>query len=119
MEASLGTSFEEECALLSKQASTDLRVNTLKSSRKLALQELKAHDSKAKPTPFSPLGIRLSKRLPLSALPIYRHGAVEIQEEGSQLLTQYVPVKPGESLLDFCAGAGGKSLAFGAMMKNQ
>lgn len=116
---SLGNSFKDECILLSKQGATDLRVNTLKSTRDLALQALKDHDPGAIPTPHSPLGLRLSKRLPLITLPIYRHGAVEIQEEGSQLLTQYVPVKAGDSILDLCAGAGGKSLAFAATMKDQ
>ncbi|MCP4924302.1 MAG: RsmB/NOP family class I SAM-dependent RNA methyltransferase, partial [bacterium] len=119
LENSLGESFEKESQLLSNQAPTDLRVNTLKSTRDLALQALREQDPEATITPHSPLGLRLSKRLPLTTLPLYRHGAVEIQDEGSQLLTQSIPLKSGDSILDLCAGGGGKSLAFAAALQNK
>lgn len=63
------------------------------------------------PTPFASTGIRLQKKIALQNMPLFRDGGVEVQDEGSQLLAQIVGAKRGEMVVDFCAGAGGKTLA--------
>jgi 16S rRNA (cytosine967-C5)-methyltransferase len=70
------------------------------------------------PTPYSPLGLRVFKKPALQNLPLFKDGAIEVQDEGSQLLAQIVGAKRGEMVVDFCAGAGGKTLALGALMRN-
>jgi 16S rRNA (cytosine967-C5)-methyltransferase len=70
------------------------------------------------PTPFAPLGIRVVKKPALQNLPLFKNGSIEVQDEGSQLLSQVVGAKRGEMVVDFCAGAGGKTLALGAIMRN-
>ena len=72
----------------------------------------------AEPTPFAPLGLRLRKKPALQNLPLFKSGAIEVQDEGSQLLAQILGAKRGEMVVDFCAGAGGKTLALGAHMRN-
>jgi len=69
-------------------------------------------------TPHSPLGIRLSGKPSLAKLPAYTEGWIEVQDEGSQLLALLLDAKRGEMVVDFCAGAGGKTLAIGAAMRN-
>jgi len=70
------------------------------------------------PTPFAPLGLRVLKKPALQNLPIFQEGGIEVQDEGSQILSQIVGAKRGEMVVDFCAGAGGKTLALGALMRN-
>jgi 16S rRNA (cytosine967-C5)-methyltransferase len=70
------------------------------------------------PTPYASLGIRIRKKPALQNLPLFQSGAIEVQDEGSQLLAQIVAAKRGEMVADFCAGAGGKTLALGAAMRN-
>jgi 16S rRNA (cytosine967-C5)-methyltransferase len=70
------------------------------------------------PTPFAPLGLRVIKKPSLQNLPLFKEGAIEVQDEGSQILSQIVGAKRGEMVVDFCAGAGGKTLALGALMRN-
>ena len=107
---------------LAERAPVDLRVNVLKSSREKALAAL-AHLFPAA-TPFSPIGLRIAVRpngrgVALSAEPAYVRGLVEVQDEGSQLATLLSGAKPGQQVLDLCAGAGGKTLALAGMMANQ
>ncbi|HAT36176.1 MAG TPA: hypothetical protein DCS82_10695 [Rhodospirillaceae bacterium] len=97
----------------------DLRVNSLKSDRAHATAELAKAGIAAENTRFSPLGLRLSAPQALDQLPVYRSGQVEIQDEGSQLVSLLCDAQPGMNVLDLCAGAGGKSLALAAQMKNQ
>lgn len=101
------------------RAPLDLRVNTLKTTRKEAQAQLSAHGFDARPTPLSPLGLRLSGGASLTASAPYRDGLVEIQDEGSQLSVLAAGVRPGMTVMEIGAGAGGKSLALAAEMKNR
>ncbi|MFG6466512.1 RsmB/NOP family class I SAM-dependent RNA methyltransferase [Roseateles sp. BYS87W] len=105
-------------AALNEAAPLDLRVNTLKLKREEALAELKAAGIDAEPTPYSPLGLRVQGKPALHKLPLFTGGGVEVQDEGSQLLALLLAPKRGEMVVDFCAGAGGKTLALGAAMRN-
>lgn len=119
--AVFGDAAVAEGEALATRAPLDLRVNTLKATRDKALGAL-AH-LKAEPTALSPVGLRLASppdgRNPsLAGEPAYAKGLVEIQDEGSQLAALLCGAKPGEQVLDLCAGGGGKSLALAAMMEN-
>lgn len=102
-----------------RPAPLDLRVNTLKASRDDALRALQAAGLKAEPTPYSPIGIRLEGKPAINRHALFLEGAVEVQDEGSQLLGFLVSPKRREMVVDFCAGAGGKTLMLGAMMQSQ
>ncbi len=99
-------------------APLDLRVNTFKTKRETVLETLIAAGVPAVATPFSPLGVRIEGKPALQKMPIYTDGHIEVQDEGSQLLALLTGAKRGEMIVDFCAGAGGKTLALGAMMRN-
>lgn len=103
---------------LLQTASLDLRVNSLKMSREEALEKLAAGGIRATPTPYSPDGLRVEGRPPINRHPAFLEGGVEVQDEGSQLLCHLVAPKRGEMVVDFCAGAGGKTLALGALMRS-
>jgi 16S rRNA (cytosine967-C5)-methyltransferase len=114
-----GRRLEDEMAALNLPAPIDLRVNRLKTDRDGALRALAAEGIAAEPTPWSPLGLRLEQRAPLTATAAFREGLVEVQDEGSQLAALLVDAGPGMRVVDFCAGAGGKSLALAAEMRNR
>ncbi len=114
-----GKNFGREMKALQKPAPLDLRVNTLKTTREVILAELVKLGIKAEPCRLSPNGIRIEERPSLAALPMLKNGMVEIQDEGSQLVALLVDAKPGQRVVDFCAGAGGKTLAIAAQMKNK
>ncbi|AGW91803.1 MULTISPECIES: RsmB/NOP family class I SAM-dependent RNA methyltransferase [Cupriavidus] len=101
-----------------RPAPLDLRVNLAKTSREAALAELQAAGLGAESTPMAPAGIRMTGKPALNQLPIFVNGLVEVQDEGSQLLCNLVAPKRGEMVVDFCAGAGGKTLALGAAMRS-
>ncbi|SOZ55585.1 Ribosomal RNA small subunit methyltransferase B (rRNA (cytosine-C(5)-)-methyltransferase) (16S rRNA m5C967 methyltransferase) [Cupriavidus taiwanensis] len=101
-----------------RPAPLDLRVNLGKTSREAALAELQAAGLGAEPTPMAPAGIRMTGKPALNQLPIFVNGLVEVQDEGSQLLCSLVAPRRGEMVVDFCAGAGGKTLALGAAMRS-
>lgn len=103
---------------LNQPAPLDLRVNALKAKREEVISELAKAPIACQPTPYAPLGIRLMKKPALQNLPLFKDGTIEVQDEGSQLLAQIVGAKRGEMVVDFCAGAGGKTLALGAAMRN-
>ncbi|HZW12058.1 MAG TPA: RsmB/NOP family class I SAM-dependent RNA methyltransferase [Noviherbaspirillum sp.] len=103
---------------LNQPAPLDLRVNALKAKRDDVITELAKAPILCEPTPYAPLGIRVKKKPALQNLPLFKEGAIEVQDEGSQLLAQIVGAKRGEMVVDFCAGAGGKTLALGAAMRN-
>ena len=105
-------------AALNLPASLDLRVNTIKSNREDVIEALTHAGLAPEPTPYAPLGLRLLKKPSLQNMPLFKDGAIEVQDEGSQLLAQIVNAKRGEMVVDFCAGAGGKTLALGARMRN-
>ncbi|MDO8412745.1 MAG: RsmB/NOP family class I SAM-dependent RNA methyltransferase [Gallionellaceae bacterium] len=108
----LGRSMQQPAAL-------DLRVNTLLATRDEVLQILQAEGMDAQATPYSPLGIRLKGKPSLTRHPLFLAGKIEVQDEGSQLLGFLLAPKRNEMVVDFCAGAGGKTLMLGAMMNSQ
>lgn len=110
-------------AAMIEPAPLDLRVNALKADRDRVLAELRAATAQhaplaAEPTPYSPDGIRLFEKPALTRWPLYQDGLVEVQDEGSQLVARLLAPKRGAMVVDFCAGAGGKTLATGSLMKS-
>lgn len=99
-----------------QSAPLDVRVNTLKGKRDKILAALQAEGLRAEATPYSPWGIRFPDKPALNRHPLFLDGVLEVQDEGSQLLALLTGVKRGQIAVDFCAGAGGKTLAMGAMM---
>src|SRR5258706_15284391 len=114
----------DESALLAlakgllQKAPLDLHVNPLKISREAALERLAVDGLRAAATPYSPEGIRLQENPAINRHPLFLEGSVEVQDEGSQVLCHLVAPKRGEMVVDFCAGAGGKTLALGALMRS-
>lgn len=114
----VGDQFDTLAASLMQPGPLDLRVNLLKKKRDAVLADLQAAGLPAQASLYSPMGIRLQGKPNLAKLPAFTGGDVEVQDEGSQLLTLLLAPKRGEMVADFCAGAGGKTLALGAAMKN-
>ncbi len=117
--ASFGGRLAEEMAAMNLPAAVDLRVNGLKATREEASAALAAEGIEAEPTPLSPIGLRLAGRRTLPALDAFRRGLVEVQDEGSQIVALLTDARPGQSVADYCAGGGGKSLALAAAMENR
>ncbi len=111
-------SFWALVAALEQPAPLDLRVNVLKSRREAVQQALQHAGIAAEPTPYSPWGLRVDGKPALNRLDVYTQGEVEVQDEGSQLLALLTDPRRGEMVVDFCAGAGGKTLALGAAMRS-
>jgi 16S rRNA (cytosine967-C5)-methyltransferase len=114
----LGDGFWPLVESLSGPAALDLRVNLLKAKREEVQRVLAEAGIEAAPTTYSPWGLRIQGKPALGKLDVYVHGSVEVQDEGSQLLALLTDARRGEMVVDFCAGAGGKTLALGAMMRN-
>jgi 16S rRNA (cytosine967-C5)-methyltransferase len=117
-----GADLPAEMSAMNARASVDLRVNTLRAQRDDMLVGLRSLDVAAERTPFSPFGIRIASGAGLGALQhtqFFQTGAFEFQGEASQLATQLCGAKPGQRVLDLAAGAGGKSLAFAALMRDR
>jgi len=110
--------FWQLAASMNEGAPLDLRVNLLKAKREEVQAELKKAGIEAEPTPFSPWGLRVHGKPALNKLELFTNGALEVQDEGSQLLALLLDAKRSEMVVDFCAGAGGKTLALGAAMRN-
>lgn len=110
--------FTALCASLQTEANMDIRVNSLLAKRETVLAELQALGLAAQPTPYAPLGIRLAGRPAIQRTAPFENGSIEVQDEGSQILATLLDAKRGEMVVDFCAGAGGKTLALGAQMRN-
>ncbi len=119
LQAAFGEQFEAELAALLEPAPVDLRVNTRMATRDEVVARLRADGLEAAPTPYAPTGVRLAGRPPLTGHPLFRSGAVEVQDEGSQLVALLVDARPGQQVVDFCAGAGGKALALADRMENK
>jgi len=119
----LETLTEEQAVAMARgllaQAPLDLRVNTLLARREEVLAQFAADGIKAQPTTYSPTGVRLADKPALQQHPLFVSGKVEVQDEASQLLSWLVAPRRREMVLDFCAGAGGKTLALGALMSSQ
>ena len=114
----LGDEFWPMVESLNQPGGLDLRVNALKDKRADVQKELAAAGIQSKPTPYSPLGLRVQGKPNLGKLDCFTRGAFEVQDEGSQLLALLLDAKRGEMVVDFCAGAGGKTLAIGAAMRS-
>jgi 16S rRNA (cytosine967-C5)-methyltransferase len=104
--------------VLNTPAPLDLRVNSIKAERDAVIATLLEAPIVAEPMPYAPLGLRVKQKPALQNLPLFKEGAIEVQDEGSQVLSQIVGARRGEMVVDFCAGAGGKTLALGALMRN-
>jgi 16S rRNA (cytosine967-C5)-methyltransferase len=118
LKAQLGDGFWPLVESLQQPAPLDLRVNALTDKRADVKAELAKAAIKSEATPFSPWGLRIEGKPALTKLDAFARGAVEVQDEGSQLLALLLDAKRGEMVVDFCAGAGGKTLAIGATMRN-
>ena len=118
-----GERGEQEAAAIARSllntAPLDLRVNTLRAARDEVLRALTADGIAAEPTPYSPVGLRVTGRPAINRHPLFASGAVEVQDESSQLSCTLLAPKRHEMVVDFCAGAGGKSLMLGALMRSQ
>ncbi|HEX5698257.1 MAG TPA: RsmB/NOP family class I SAM-dependent RNA methyltransferase [Rhodoferax sp.] len=114
----LGDEFWPLVESFNKGAGLDLRVNTFKAKRADVQKELAALGIKAVPTPYSPWGLRIAGKPALNKMEAFKRGDFEVQDEGSQLLAMLLDAKRGEMVVDFCAGAGGKTLAIGATMRS-
>ncbi|MEO7150281.1 MAG: RsmB/NOP family class I SAM-dependent RNA methyltransferase [Burkholderiaceae bacterium] len=118
LRGALGDEFWPLVDSLAQPAPLDLRVNALKAKREDVQAAFLAAGVEALPTPYSPLGLRIHGKPALHKLDVFLRGDVEVQDEGSQLLALLLDAKRGEMVVDFCAGAGGKTLALGAAMRN-
>ncbi|MEX8192022.1 RsmB/NOP family class I SAM-dependent RNA methyltransferase [Comamonas guangdongensis] len=118
LKAQLGDGFWQLTASMERSAPLDLRVNQLHDKRSDVRKELEKAGIKAEPTPYSPMGLRVDGKPALTKVDAFVRGAIEVQDEGSQLLALLLDAKRGEMVVDFCAGAGGKTLAIGAAMRN-
>ena len=104
---------------MQQAAPLDIRVNTLMAKREEVLQQLQEQKIEAVATPYSPVGIRLMEKIPLNKDVLFTTGKVEVQYEGSQLLGFLLAPKRNDMVVDFCAGAGGKTLMLSALMNSQ
>ncbi len=114
----LGDQFWALAESLNQPAPMDLRVNSFTDKRADVRKELAAAGIPSTPTPYSPWGLRVNGKPSLSKLDTFVRGAIEVQDEGSQLLALLLDAHRGEMVVDFCAGAGGKTLAIGASMRS-
>lgn len=113
-------SREELAKALMHSALLDLRANTMKTNREELLAQMNALGGRyqAIPTPYAPDGVRIMGKPALQNTAAFKAGMFEVQDEGSQLLAYLLAPKRGEMVVDFCAGAGGKTLAIGALMRS-
>src|SRR5260221_5816303 len=119
LRAVFGNTLGREMAALNGSAPLDLRVNLLKGDRLTAKIALEGEGVKAEEGRYSPYGLRVFERIPLATLETFRRGLVEVQDEGSQLAALLADARSGMRVVDFCAGAGGKTLALAAAMNNR
>ena len=119
LEARFGDALDAEMAAMDLPAPLDLRVNLLNSDRAAAQAALAEVNVPAEPTALSPWGLRVMSRQPIVALKPFQDGVVEIQDEGSQLIAAVVDARPEMRVADWCAGAGGKTLALAMSMQNR
>mmetsp|Transcript_43710 Transcript_43710/g.115594 ORF Transcript_43710/g.115594 Transcript_43710/m.115594 type:complete len:384 (-) Transcript_43710:16-1167(-) len=120
LEGALGTkAARDACDVLNEPAMTFLRVNVAKISRDKVFSFLCSRSVPVEKTLTSKVGLLLAQKQKLLELPEYKMGYIEIQDESSQLIAQQLDAKPGELVLDFCAGSGGKALCFAPPMLNR
>jgi 16S rRNA (cytosine967-C5)-methyltransferase len=118
LHARFGEGLAAELAAMDAPAPLDLRVNLLRGTREAARAALAAEGLETEPTPVSPWGLRAAGRRPVTAGAAFQSGLVEIQDEGSQLVAALVGARPRMRVVDWCAGAGGKTLAMAMTMEN-
>ena len=114
-----GENLKTEMLPFLDQAPLDLRVNTLKTTREEALINLEKTGLLVSLTKLSPWGLRIKERQNITQVSAFQDGLVEVQDEGSQLIVNVMDVHPGQTILDLCAGAGGKTLAIAALLENK
>jgi len=114
-----GENLKKETHAFLEQAPLDLRVNTLKATREEALESLAQTGLVVAPTRLSPWGLRIKGRENITQTKAFQNGLVEVQDEGSQLIVDLMDVQPAQTVLDLCAGAGGKTLALAALLQNK
>jgi 16S rRNA (cytosine967-C5)-methyltransferase len=119
LHASLGDDWQKEIEALNQEATVDLRTNTHLTTREELIDSLVGDGFEVEPTPHSPVGVRLRSRAPIFTSRAFKQGWFEMQDEGSQIVSLLLDAKPGQKIIDFCAGAGGKTLAVAAQMKNK
>ena len=117
--AALGERFATELRASLEPAPVDLRVNTLKASVAESMELLKKDRIEAKPTQWSPCGLRCAPDTKVSGTRAFANGLIEFQDEGSQLVSLLVDARRDHQVLDYCAGAGGKTMALAAAMQNK
>jgi 16S rRNA (cytosine967-C5)-methyltransferase len=106
-------------ARLNQPAPLTVRVNTLQIEREKCQEVLRTQGIETVPTLLSPIGLQVPKRMNMFSIAAFKEGMFEVQDEGSQLLPLLIDPKPTAKVLDACAGAGGKTLEFAAIMKNR
>ena len=114
-----GEAWGREIAALETPPPVDLRVNRLKATVEEARAALQREGIETEPMRYAPDGLRLKRRLSVVTSQAFQDGLVEIQDEGSQLVAALVDAQPGMQVADYCAGAGGKTLAIAAGMNNK
>jgi 16S rRNA (cytosine967-C5)-methyltransferase len=124
LEAQLGRGFgaawrEEAHALMHGRAPLDVRVNSLKAVPYAVSTAFDEVGIAFEPTPLSAAGLRVTGAAALAALDVFKAGALEVQDEGSQIAAWLLGVKPGETVVDYCAGGGGKTLALGQALRGR
>jgi len=119
IEARFGASVDAEMAALAQRPGLDLRANGLKSNVDEVRKAIEKEGIISKQTPFSPWGLRLPAGTAIQSLASFTRGLIEVQDEGSQLAALVTDARPGQQVVDLCAGAGGKTLALAAMMENR
>ena len=118
-QARFGATLAEEAAAMEQPAALDLRANLLRGTREEAAAALMAEGIATEATPFSPWGLRVPSRRPVTGTAAFKAGLIEVQDEGSQLIALLADARPGMRVADYCAGAGGKTLAMAATMGNR
>jgi len=119
LQAGLGDGYEAEMRAMLTPAPMDLRVNLIKANRDEVFAKLKEEGLDVQLGTIAPNSIRVFGRPQIAQHPLYMNGAIEVQDEGSQMIAVVADAKPGEQVVDFCAGAGGKTLALAASMNNK
>lgn len=119
LKAYFGKDFAAEMTAMIPGATLDMRVNTFTCDIEKAENYLEADGVKTDRTPFSPIGLRAQGKAYLARTKAFNKGWIEIQDEGSQLIAHVCDAQPGMQVLDYCAGAGGKTLALAAAMQRK
>jgi 16S rRNA (cytosine967-C5)-methyltransferase len=119
LQEAYGEAWGREIAALETPPPVDLRVNRLKATVEEAQKALAREGIETEPMRYASDGLRLKRRLSIVTSNAFQGGLVEIQDEGSQLVANLVDARPGMQIADYCAGAGGKTLAIAAGMNNK